>query len=49
MRNKRIKYQDDTKIVYKCGCSESRLEYPEYWQKLCKKHSVTPGGKDGKR
>lgn len=38
-RPKEIKYKDDTRIVYKCGCANSRLEVPEYWEKKCDKHA----------
>ena len=42
-RPKAIRYQDDTQIVYMCGCSESRLEAPEYWEKKCEKHEASNG------
>lgn len=35
---KEIIYKDDTVIVYKCGCKESRLEVPEYFVIECKNH-----------
>lgn len=38
--NMEIKYKDDTRIVYECGCAEGRLEYPEYWIKRCDKHEL---------
>ena len=36
--DKEIKVKTDTEIVYHCGCSESRLEAPEYWIKHCSTH-----------
>jgi len=38
-RPRHVKFKDDTTIVYKCGCSESRLESPEYWEKKCNMHA----------
>ena len=35
---KEIKYQDDTRVVYKCGCANSKLEAPEYWERKCEEH-----------
>jgi len=31
-------YKSDVEIRYACGCSESRLEYPEYWEHKCPIH-----------
>lgn len=37
--NKEVKFRNDIMVAYMCGCSKSRLEFPEYWEKLCIEHS----------
>jgi len=37
---KRVIYKSDVEIRYDCGCSESRLEAPEYWEKKCSIHKA---------
>ena len=32
---RKVSYRDDVSLAYACGCSESRLEPPEYWEKMC--------------
>lgn len=39
LKKRVVAFKDDTWVSYDCGCGESRLEAPEYYENRCAKHS----------